>query len=64
MDIMGITLYKNSGGADYYTTDMVINCAEAAAAVDGKHLWMVEQDASVDRDPMEAAKMSRIGCNL
>lgn len=48
MDIMGITLYKNSGGADYYTTDMVINCAEAAAAVDGKHLWMVEQDASVD----------------
>ncbi|MBQ4161047.1 MAG: beta-galactosidase [Clostridia bacterium] len=48
MDVMGITLYKNSGGGDYYTTDMIINSAEAAAAVQGKHLWMVEQDAATD----------------
>ncbi len=45
MDMLGITLYKNTSGADYYTFDMIINTAESAAATADKHVWMVELDA-------------------
>ena len=45
MDMLGITIYKNSCGGDYYAMDLILNCAQSAAAVNGKHAWMVELDA-------------------
>lgn len=45
MDMLGITVYKNSDGADYYALDMILNSAECAASLYGKHAWMVELDA-------------------
>ncbi|MDD3154563.1 MAG: beta-galactosidase, partial [Victivallaceae bacterium] len=48
MDLLGLTLYKNAGGADYDTTAMILACAESAAALCHKHFWMVEIDAATD----------------
>lgn len=44
MDVLGLTLYKNCQGGDYYTTNFLLNCAESAAAVCGKHYWLIELD--------------------
>ena len=46
MDIVGITLYKNACGGDYFTTDLILSGAESAAAVCKKHMWLIEYDCS------------------
>ena len=46
MDIVGITLYKNACGGDYFTTDLILSGAESAAAVHGKHMWLIEYDCA------------------
>lgn len=48
MDIVGITHYIGTNGADFFKADMDINFAESAAACYGKHCWLVEYDARTD----------------
>ena len=64
MDMLGITIYKNAFGGDYYAIDMIFNCAESAAAVSGKHAWMVELDANtaVPMKQFDCESLLTVGC--
>ena len=48
MDILGITLYLDCKGAFYYEHSRVTDYAESAAAVFGKHFWLIEYNAKAD----------------
>lgn len=48
MDIVGITLYLDCKGAFYYEHSRVTDYAESAAAVFGKHYWLIEYNAKAD----------------
>lgn len=48
MDIMGITHYIPSVGVQHYVSSAVIDLAESAAAVFGKHAWIVEYNGRTD----------------
>lgn len=48
MDMVGITLYLDCKGAFYYEHARVMDYAESAAAVYGKHLWLIEYNAKTD----------------
>ena len=45
MDILGITSYIHLEGADYYAAKYQYDLAESAAALYGKHAWIIECDA-------------------
>lgn len=45
MDIMGITHYIPAHGPQYYIASQVLDMAESAAAVFGKHAWLIEYNA-------------------
>ena len=64
MDVLGLTLYKNCNGGDYYTTDMILSCAESAARLAGKHFWMLESDAATDITPRRLIQQALLplGC--
>ncbi|MBR0219523.1 MAG: beta-galactosidase [Clostridia bacterium] len=44
MDILGITSYIHLEGADYYAAKYQYDLAESAAALYGKHAWIIECD--------------------
>ena len=48
MDIVGMTLYLDCKGAFYYEHSRVMDYAESAAAVFGKHFWLIEYNAKTD----------------
>lgn len=48
MDVVGITHYVNTYGAPYYQAVYLLDNAESAAALYGKHSWLVEYDARTD----------------
>lgn len=48
MDVVGITHYVNTYGAPYYQAGFLLDNAESAAALNGKHFWLVEYDARTD----------------
>ncbi len=48
MDIVGMTTYINPCGALYYLAGFLLDNAESAAALYGKHAWLVEYDARTD----------------
>ncbi len=48
MDVLGITTYINTCGAPYYEAGFLLDNAESAAALYGKHAWLVEYDARTD----------------
>jgi hypothetical protein len=48
MDIMGITHYIPSIGPSSYCASAIIDLAESAAAVFGKHAWIIEYNARTD----------------
>lgn len=48
MDIVGITHYINSFRANYHHAALVLDGAESAAAIYGKHAWLVEYNARTD----------------
>lgn len=63
MDMVGITLYLDCKGAFYYEHARVMDYAESAAAVYGKHFWLIEYNAKTDlsaRD-FEAETYAAIG---
>lgn len=45
MDILGITHYIPSLGPNHFTSSMVLDGAESAAATFGKNFWLIEYDA-------------------
>ncbi|MBQ7867327.1 MAG: beta-galactosidase [Clostridia bacterium] len=45
MDTVGITHYLSCYGASYYHACLVLDNAESAAALNGKHCWLIEYDA-------------------
>lgn len=45
MDIVGITHYINTNGSPYFNACLVLDNAESAAALHGKHCWLIEYDA-------------------
>jgi hypothetical protein len=45
MDIMGITHYIASSGPSYFYASLVLDAAESAAAIYGKHAWLIEYNA-------------------
>jgi len=45
MDTVGITHYLSCRGASYYHACLVLDNAESAAALQGKHCWLIEYDA-------------------
>ncbi len=45
MDVVGVTHYINTYGAPYFHACLVLDSAESAAAIYGKHCWIVEYDA-------------------
>ena len=47
MDLVGITLYFATCGAYYYYTSEILALAESAAALYGKHAWLMEYNAGV-----------------
>ena len=66
MDIVGITHYVGTNGADFFRADWDINFAESAAAYYGKHCWLVEYDARTDipdRKLNEETYMA-LGCGI
>ncbi len=48
MDTLGITHYTACYGATYYDACLVLDNAESAAALQGKHCWLIEYDARTD----------------
>ena len=48
MDTLGITHYINVSSAPYYEACLALDNAEAAAAANGKHCWLIEYDARTD----------------
>ena len=45
MDTVGITHYLSCRGSTYYRACLVLDSAECAAALNGKHCWLIEYDA-------------------
>ncbi len=45
MDFLGMTHYLPCRGAQYFEATKVLDAAESAAAVFGKHAWLIEYDA-------------------
>ena len=45
MDTVGITHYLSCRGSTYYHACLVLDSAESAAALNGKHCWLIEYDA-------------------
>lgn len=45
MDTVGITHYLSCYGSSYYHACLVLDNAESAAALNGKHCWLIEYDA-------------------
>lgn len=53
MDFLGITHYLPSRGAQYFEATKVLDAAESAAAVFGKHAWLIEYNAHTSLDGAE-----------
>ncbi len=53
MDMLGITHYLPCRGASYYEASRVLDAAESAAAVFGKHAWVIEYNAHTALSPEE-----------
>jgi len=47
LSTLGLTMYFNSDGVDYFTFDYAVSLAESAAATYHKHAWCAELDARV-----------------
>ncbi len=54
MEVVGITSYTHLEGVEYYTACYTYDMAESAAALCGKHAWIIESDA---RTQMPARKL-------
>lgn len=48
MDVVGITTYIHTCGGQYFLAGYLLDSAESAAALYGKHTWLVEYDARTD----------------
>ncbi len=66
MGIIGITHYFPSQGSRVYRSSMIIDVPESAAAVNGKHAWLVEYNANTKMKPdeWERETYSAIGSGL
>lgn len=53
MDILGITHYVPCRGPEYHQACLVLDGAESAAALFGKHAWLIEYNARTNMPPME-----------
>lgn len=53
MDLHGITHYAPSRGATYLQASMILDAAESAAAVFGKHAWLIEYNGHTRLEPAE-----------
>ncbi|NLG37166.1 MAG: hypothetical protein GX549_04060 [Clostridiales bacterium] len=53
MDILGITHYIGCKGPSFYSAALVLDAAESAAAVYGKHAWLIEYNARTALAPEE-----------
>lgn len=60
MDYLGLDLYSPQRGMSYYFNDLVLSAVECAAAVQGKHAWIVEYCC---RTHMTIEDMEREGIN-
>ena len=66
MDVVGITHYIRSMGMVHYSASAVIDLAESAAAVYGKHAWIVEYNCRTDlsANEWERETFSAIGSGV
>ncbi|MBR2339386.1 MAG: beta-galactosidase [Clostridia bacterium] len=66
MWVIGITHYFPSQGARVYRSSMIMDVPESAAAVNGKHAWLVEYNANTKMKPdeWERETYSAIGSGL
>lgn len=53
MDILGFTHYIPCRGPEYHRACQALDGAEAAAALQGKHAWLVEYNARTNMPPVE-----------
>jgi hypothetical protein len=53
MDIVGITHYIPFRGPSYHNACLALDTAESAAAVFGKHAWIIEYNARTNMPPRE-----------
>jgi hypothetical protein len=53
MDFIGITHYIPCRGPSYHTACLALDAAESAAAVYGKHAWLLEYNARTNMPPEE-----------
>lgn len=66
MDIMGITHYAAAAGPSHYYASEILDLAESAAAVFGKHAWIVEYNAhtNMSANEWERETYSAIGSGI
>ncbi len=53
MDVVGITHYRQYAGDMYFQANAVLAMAESAAAIYGKHAWIIEADARTQQSPQK-----------
>lgn len=66
MDFLGITHYLPSKGAQYFEATKVLDAAESAAAVFGKHAWLIEYDAhtALSKEAWERETYAALGSGM
>jgi len=66
MDILGITHYISSVGPSSYHASEVVDMAESAAAIHGKHAWIVEYNGMTEMsaEEWERETYAAIGCGV
>ena len=66
MDFLGMTHYLPSKGAQYFEATKVLDAAESAAAVFGKHAWLIEYNAhtSLSGEAWERETYAALGSGM